>query len=140
MLIGPTIRALRERAGLTQEQLAKRAGINRVSLANIERNAANPQFQTIAKIVAGIPGVNMEEFREEAERYETVSIDRLDAIEAELKVIGERQREAAVSDHQALQLSHQAVQLLRSVVDALQIVPAKQRNATIDRPKRLRGS
>ncbi len=44
----------RERALLTQDELAKRAGISRATVAAIEAQKAEPQFSTIRKLAAAL--------------------------------------------------------------------------------------
>jgi len=48
--IGRSIRERRKQLKLTQERLAKMAGISRVQVSNIERNITNPKYQTIMRI------------------------------------------------------------------------------------------
>lgn len=40
----------RKRAGLTQEELAERAGIDRTYLSEIERGQANPTYQVLVRL------------------------------------------------------------------------------------------
>jgi transcriptional regulator with XRE-family HTH domain len=48
--IGRNIREKRKQLKLSQERLAKLAGISRVQVSNIERNVANPKYHTIIRI------------------------------------------------------------------------------------------
>jgi transcriptional regulator with XRE-family HTH domain len=48
------LRTLRERKPMTQEELAEAAGINRVTLANIESGRADPRPTTIRKLAAAL--------------------------------------------------------------------------------------
>jgi transcriptional regulator with XRE-family HTH domain len=48
--LGVNVFRLRKAAGLTQEQLAKRAGLRQPRIAEIERGDANPRLETIAKV------------------------------------------------------------------------------------------
>jgi transcriptional regulator with XRE-family HTH domain len=50
MRIGAQVKRVRERALLTQEELAARAGIGLTTLNRIENNRAEPQFRTIRKL------------------------------------------------------------------------------------------
>lgn len=53
--LGERIRELRKTRNLTQEALAKQAGINRVTLADLERGSEqNPRLQTLKKIVKAL--------------------------------------------------------------------------------------
>lgn len=52
MTPGPLIREARQRAGLTQSQLASRLGIAQPAVARLERADANPTFTTLADALA----------------------------------------------------------------------------------------
>ncbi len=45
------LRKLRKKAGLTQKELAKRAGISQSLIARIERGSVDPRFSTLRKII-----------------------------------------------------------------------------------------
>ncbi len=55
--LAKNIKYHRAKLGLTQEELAKKAGVNRAHLANIEREALNPSVKTIDKLAKalGVP-------------------------------------------------------------------------------------
>lgn len=46
--------ALREAAGLTQAELANRAGMKQPRIADIERDASNPTLETISRIALAL--------------------------------------------------------------------------------------
>ncbi len=48
--IGERIKLNREERGLTQEELAYKAGLNRAYIGYIERGERNPSTETISKI------------------------------------------------------------------------------------------
>ncbi|MEJ5292083.1 MAG: CBS domain-containing protein [Candidatus Methanosuratincola sp.] len=52
------IRAMRKKAGLTQEQLAKKAGVSQALVARIEAGTIDPRLSTLRKILLAL---NMEE-------------------------------------------------------------------------------
>jgi transcriptional regulator with XRE-family HTH domain len=54
MLIGERIRTLRKSAGLTQTELAIRAGLPRPNLSRIERGATDPRWSTVARIMTAL--------------------------------------------------------------------------------------
>ena len=54
MLLGDKIRELRKLKKLTQEDLANRSGISRVSIGNYERNDRTPDAITLVKIAKGL--------------------------------------------------------------------------------------
>lgn len=52
--IGPKIRALREAASLTQEDLAHEADISTSTLSRIERGAYQPRLDTLNKLAQAL--------------------------------------------------------------------------------------
>lgn len=50
--LGKALRGLRERLGLSQEELAAFAGLSRTSLGEIERGETNPSFDTLCRLAA----------------------------------------------------------------------------------------
>jgi transcriptional regulator with XRE-family HTH domain len=52
--LGKAIRQLRQKRGLTQGALGKKAGITGRSLSLIERGHANPTWATVKAIAAGL--------------------------------------------------------------------------------------
>ncbi len=58
---GNAVREARTVAGLTQEDLADRAGLDRSYIGGIERGERNPTLSVIEKIVDGL-GLSLAEF------------------------------------------------------------------------------
>lgn len=54
MQIGDRIKALRKEEGMTQKELAQRAGISRSYLADTEANRYNPSIETLGKIAEAL--------------------------------------------------------------------------------------
>ena len=52
--VGLRIRQLRESAGLTQEALAKAAGIGRVTLVRIEKGEQSPRYETLVSLAQAL--------------------------------------------------------------------------------------
>jgi transcriptional regulator with XRE-family HTH domain len=52
--LGEAVRQLRDKNGATQEALARDAGITTATLSLIERGQANPTWDTLKKITAGL--------------------------------------------------------------------------------------
>jgi transcriptional regulator with XRE-family HTH domain len=48
------VRALRTAQGLTQEQLAERAGMNELQVGHIERGSNDPKLTTVLKLARGL--------------------------------------------------------------------------------------
>ncbi len=52
--IGEKLREIRTRRLLTQVELADKAGVSQSTVANIERDNAEPQFRTIRKLAKAL--------------------------------------------------------------------------------------
>jgi transcriptional regulator with XRE-family HTH domain len=52
--IGEKLREVRTRRLLTQDELADKAGVSQSTIANIERDHAEPQFRTIRKLAKAL--------------------------------------------------------------------------------------
>jgi transcriptional regulator with XRE-family HTH domain len=52
--IGEKLREVRTRRLLTQDELAQKAGVSQSTIANIERDNAEPQFRTIRKVAKAL--------------------------------------------------------------------------------------
>ncbi|RZJ42882.1 MAG: XRE family transcriptional regulator, partial [Brevundimonas sp.] len=50
LLFGRNVRALRVRAGLSQEELAFRAGMKRTYLSDLERGTRNPSVRALGRL------------------------------------------------------------------------------------------
>ena len=50
--VGPAFRLLRERAGLSQEDLALQAGLDRTYVSGIERGRRNPSLKSMQRLAA----------------------------------------------------------------------------------------
>ncbi len=60
-MIGQRIKEIRGAAGITQEQLSEKAGINVKYLSSIERGRENPTLSTVIKISQALM-VNIDQF------------------------------------------------------------------------------
>lgn len=54
VLVGRKIRQIRERAGLTMEELASAAGMNYMEVYHVERGRRDVRLSTLEKIAAGL--------------------------------------------------------------------------------------
>ena len=77
---GEAIRELRDKAGLSQEQLAGHANLHRTYVSDIERGARNPTVAVIKVLADALKTVPSELFRMAEQRYEgrTGKITKLD--------------------------------------------------------------
>lgn len=53
--LGQRLKAIREANGLSQRELAKRAGVTNSSISMIEQGQVSPSVQSLEKVLAGIP-------------------------------------------------------------------------------------
>ena len=58
---GQRLKALREKAGLTQEQLAQSAGLNKFGLAKLEQGVGEPHWPTVLALAQAL-GVSCDAF------------------------------------------------------------------------------
>ncbi|MCZ4353531.1 cupin domain-containing protein [Roseovarius aestuarii] len=80
--LGPRLRSLRNRAGLSQRALAKRTGVPNSTISLIEAGRVNPSVAALKRILEGIP-VGLSEFfayQPEAERTIFYAADDLTEI------------------------------------------------------------
>ncbi len=52
--IGEKLREVRTKRLLTQDELSNKAGVSQSTIANIERDNAEPQFRTIRKLAKAL--------------------------------------------------------------------------------------
>ena len=55
MDVGKQLKSLRKLKGLSQRELAKRAGVTNSSISMIEKNGVSPSVSSLKKVLAGIP-------------------------------------------------------------------------------------
>jgi DNA-binding XRE family transcriptional regulator len=67
--VGAAIRQLRDKRGVTQEDLAHDAGVTTGTLSLIERGKSNPAWGTVKSIAAAL-GVTVAEVAKLAEKHE----------------------------------------------------------------------
>ena len=60
-----TVKERREAAGLTQFELAYRAGVSLRALQNLEQGGGNPRLNTVSKVAAAL-GVSLKDLLSEA--------------------------------------------------------------------------
>jgi len=53
--VGPRLRSMRERTGLSQRALAKKSGISNATISLIESRKLNPSVAVLKKILDGVP-------------------------------------------------------------------------------------
>ena len=67
MDVGERLQAIRKLKGLSQRELAKRAGVTNSTISMIEKNSVSPSISSLRKVLGGIPMSMVEFFSEEME-------------------------------------------------------------------------
>lgn len=70
MPIGDRIKALRSAAGLSQHDLAVKAGLQPIHISRLERNKNDPYWSTVCAIADAL-GISVQELRDLPEEEET---------------------------------------------------------------------
>jgi len=79
--IGTRLKHLREAYGLSQRELAKRAGVSNATISLIEQNRASPSVGSLKKVLDGIPLSLAEFFAQGAEPHRPVFFAADDLVE-----------------------------------------------------------
>jgi len=74
---GALVRTSRNRLGISQEELAGRAGLHRTYVADIERGARNPSLESIEKLAAALEMTMAGLFTPSNEQSESEGVDVL---------------------------------------------------------------
>lgn len=67
MDVGARLQAIRKLKGLSQRELAKRAGVTNSTISMIEKNSVSPSVSSLKKVLAGIPMSLVEFFSQDTE-------------------------------------------------------------------------
>ncbi len=70
MDVGNRLREIRSQAGLSQRELAKRAGVTNSTISMIEKNSVSPSVSSLKKVLSGIP-ISLLEFFDSEEASKT---------------------------------------------------------------------
>jgi len=65
MDVGSRLRDVRKSAGISQRELAKRAGVTNSTISMIEKNSVSPSVSSLKKVLSGLPMSLMEFFDSE---------------------------------------------------------------------------
>lgn len=68
MDVGERLQSIRKLKGLSQRELAKRAGVTNSTISMIEKNSVSPSISSLKKVLAGIPMSLVEFFSLEVEQ------------------------------------------------------------------------
>lgn len=89
--VGARLRQVRETAGLSQRQLAKRAGVTNGLISFIEQNRNSPSVASLRKVLGGVPMTLAEFFSQELPEPERI-VFRADQL---IEIANEEQRKSA---------------------------------------------
>lgn len=79
--IGDRLRKIRNIHGLSQRELARRAGVTNSSISMIEMNRVSPSVDSLTKVLAGIPMTMIDFFTLDLDRTEPVFYGRDELVE-----------------------------------------------------------
>lgn len=71
MDVGERLKVIRKQKGLSQRELAKRAGVTNSTISMIEKNSVSPSVSSLKKVLQGIPMSLVEFFSDEGESSAT---------------------------------------------------------------------
>lgn len=87
MDIGERLKVVRNSFGLSQRELAKRAGVTNSTISMIEKNSVSPSISSLRKVISGFPMSLVDFFTEEdsAEKNTPVHYKREDLLDISVK-------------------------------------------------------
>lgn len=95
MDVGARLRAIRKLKGLSQRELAKRAGVTNSTISMIEKNSVSPSVSSLKKVLSGIPMPLVEFFSLDLEQgnptqvvYKHEELIDLSSGQVEMKLVG----------------------------------------------------
>ena len=98
LAVGSRLKAVREQAGLSQRELAKRAGVTNATISLIEQDSHAPSLASLHRILNAIP-ISMAEFfalpvsRQNALFYKKADLAVVTRGGADLRVLGSERRD-----------------------------------------------
>ncbi|WP_243469368.1 cupin domain-containing protein [Bermanella marisrubri] len=70
--VGTRLKEVRKKSGLSQRELAKRAGVTNSTISMIEKNSVSPSVSSLKKVLGGIP-LSLTEFFETEDTSQTAT-------------------------------------------------------------------
>ncbi|MGE4527265.1 MAG: cupin domain-containing protein [Rhodospirillaceae bacterium] len=108
--VGTRLRAVREAAGLSQRELARRAGVTNGTISLIEQNRNSPSVASLRKVLEGIPMTLSEFFSQEIPAPERIVFGQDEMIEIACEI--ERKNKGAISFRQVGDAAKHQLQIL----------------------------
>lgn len=104
MDVGQRLHSIRVLKGLSQRELAKRAGVTNSTISMIEKNSVSPSVSSLKKVLAGIPMSLVEFFSPEADQdnpaqvvYRAGELTDLSSGSVSMKLIGRAHPSRAIA-------------------------------------------
>ncbi|MFO7528723.1 MAG: cupin domain-containing protein [Marinobacter sp.] len=89
--VGSQLRAVRQAAGLSQRELAKRAGVTNSMISMIEKNKVSPSVGSLKKVLSGVPMSLLDFFMTEEPGHPSAPVvyrkDEMQPIDAEAGIL-----------------------------------------------------
>jgi transcriptional regulator with XRE-family HTH domain len=101
LAVGARLKAVREKAGLSQRELAKRAGVTNATISLVEQEAHAPSLASLHRILAAIP-ISMADFfslptsQQNVLFYDAPELTVVTRGAADLRVVGSERRDKAL--------------------------------------------
>ncbi len=108
--VGTRLRFVREAAGLSQRELARRAGVTNGTISLIEQNRNSPSVASLRKVLEGLPMTLSEFFSQEIPAPERIVFAKDELIEIASEI--ERKNKGAVSFRQVGDAAKHQLQIL----------------------------
>ncbi|WP_437880183.1 cupin domain-containing protein [Pseudomonas sp. LRF_L74] len=104
MDVGVRLQSIRKLKGLSQRELAKRAGVTNSTISMIEKNSVSPSISSLKKVLGGIPMSLVEFFSLEMEQenqpqvvYRAAELTDLSSGAVAMKLIGKAHPSRAIT-------------------------------------------
>lgn len=104
MDVGLRLQSIRTLKGLSQRELAKRAGVTNSTISMIEKNSVSPSISSLKKVLAGIPMSLVEFFSLEAEQdspaqvvYRAQDLTDISSGEVSMRLVGKGHASRSIS-------------------------------------------
>ncbi|CAM3836752.1 cupin domain-containing protein [Parendozoicomonas haliclonae] len=104
MDVGARLKAVRKMHGLSQRELAKRAGVTNSTISMIEKNSVSPSVSSLKKTLSGIPmslveffSTDIDVIAKEPVIYRAEELLEMNAGDISMKIIGKNRSNRAMS-------------------------------------------
>lgn len=113
--VGARLRAIREQHGLSQRQLAVRAGVTNGTISLIEQNRNSPSVASLRKVLQGIPMTLAEFFASEAPPKEKIFFRATELVELTNEI--QKRNKGRIYFRQVGDLRNRSLQILHETYE-----------------------